>query len=176
MNCRAIPEAAARHAGLVMTQAASIASVLEPGELICPFIVIVRGDDRQSIEFEADSQDDAVSKAWDSLEQCKGQVDLWALAREGLRSTETEKEDILVVAVWGSGMAEPAIFVQGFRPRSKGAFALVGPVEVQDVPEESLSAVGQFFMEGVETHPKGRLWEEWRANDAQQTHAARREA
>jgi hypothetical protein len=172
MNSLALPEAASRYAGLVMTQAASIASVLEPGELICPFIVIAKGEDRQSIEFEADSQDEAVSKAWDSLEHYKDQVDLWALAREGLRSTQAEKKDVLVVAVWASGMLEPAIFVQGFRPQCKGGFSLVGPVEVQDLPEESLAGVGRSFMAGVEAHPKGRLWKEWRADDAQQSHAA----
>ena len=34
-----ITEAAAKHAGLVMAHAAAIASVLEPGELICPFLL-----------------------------------------------------------------------------------------------------------------------------------------
>lgn len=45
-----------RYAGLVMTQAASIASVLGRGELTCPFIVISKGEDRQAIEFEASTQ------------------------------------------------------------------------------------------------------------------------
>ena len=53
MTLNRIPDNVARHAGLVMAQAASIASVLEVGELICPFAVITKDENRQSIEFEA---------------------------------------------------------------------------------------------------------------------------
>ncbi len=166
MNPLAMPEAAARHAGLVMTHAAAIASVLEPEELICPFVVVAKGEDRQSIEFEADSQDEAVSKAWDSLEEYKSRVDLWALAREGLSTVDGVKVDVLVVAVWMPGMPEPVVFVQGFRPRCKGGFGLVGAVEVQDVPLETIEVIGRSFMEGVDAHPKGHLWQEWHLNDA----------
>jgi hypothetical protein len=77
--------ATARHAGLVMTQAASIASALKVGELICPFAVITKDEKRQSIEFEATTQDEAVSKGWDSFAALKHQVDIWSLAREGLQ-------------------------------------------------------------------------------------------
>lgn len=67
MSENRIPDSVARHAGLVMTQAASIASVLEVGELICPFAVITKDEKRQSIEFEVTTQDEAVSKGWDSF-------------------------------------------------------------------------------------------------------------
>ena len=77
-----IPDVVLRHAGLVMTHAAAIASVLEDGELICPFAVITKGENRQSIEFEASSQDEAVSQGWASLETYKEDFDLWAFARE----------------------------------------------------------------------------------------------
>jgi hypothetical protein len=86
MSQNRIPDNVARHAGLVMTQAASIASVLEVGELICPFAVITKDEKRQSIEFEATTQDEAVSKGWDSFATLKDQVDVWSLAREGLQT------------------------------------------------------------------------------------------
>lgn len=72
------------HAGLVMAQAANIASVLDVGELICPFAVVTKGDSRESINFEAATQDQAISEGWASLEKYKEYFDLWALAREGL--------------------------------------------------------------------------------------------
>jgi hypothetical protein len=59
-----------------MTQAASIASALKVGELICPFAVITKDEKRQSIEFEATTQDEAVSKGWDSFAALKHQVDM----------------------------------------------------------------------------------------------------
>ncbi len=87
-----------------MTQIASIASVLESGELVCPFAVITKGDNRQSIEFEARSQDEAVSEAWASLEKYKDHLDLWALAREGLLNGPIGKKDVLLVAAWPEGV------------------------------------------------------------------------
>jgi hypothetical protein len=43
-----VPDIVLRHAGLVMTQVAYIASVLKEGELVCPFAVIAKGENRQS--------------------------------------------------------------------------------------------------------------------------------
>jgi hypothetical protein len=110
-----------------MAQVASIASVLKVGELVCPFAVIARGDNRQSIAFEAPSQDEAVSEGWASLERYKDDVDLWAFAREGLINSPDGKEDVLVVAAWTHGMLEPVVFYRRFLPRTKGGFALAGP-------------------------------------------------
>jgi hypothetical protein len=76
MTLNRIPNSVARHAGLVMVQAASIASVLEVGELICPFAVIAKGEDCQSVEFEAATQEESVSKGWDSFATLKDQVDI----------------------------------------------------------------------------------------------------
>jgi hypothetical protein len=92
-----------------MTQIVSIASVLKNGELVCPFAVITKGDDRQSIEFEAQSQDEAVSEGWASLEKYKDHLDLWAFAREGLINGPNGKEDVLLVAAWTHGMPEKNI-------------------------------------------------------------------
>jgi hypothetical protein len=158
---RVVPDIVLRHAGLVMTQVASIASVLEDGELVCPFAVITKGENRQSIEFEALSQDEAVSDGWASLEKYKDHLDLWALAREGLISGPDGKEDVLVVAAWTHGMLEPVVFHQQFLPRVKGGFALVGPVVTQDQPEADLGRIADVFMEGVREHPKGYLWDSW---------------
>jgi hypothetical protein len=150
-----------RHAGLVMTQVASIASVLEDGELVCPFAVIAKGENRQSIEFEALSQDEAVSEGWASLEKYKDRLDLWAFAREGLIIGPHGKEDVLLVAAWTHGMLEPVVFLQRFLPRAKGGFALVGAIVAQDQPEAELNRIADAFMEGVREHPKGHLWDSW---------------
>jgi hypothetical protein len=156
-----VPDIVLRHAGLVMTQAASIASVLESGELICPFAVITKGENRQSIEFEAASQDEAVSEGWASLGKYEEHLDLWAFAREGLINGAEGKEDVLLVAAWAHGMAKPVIFLQRFLPRGRGGFALVGPIVAQDQPATELGRIADAFMEGVREHPKGHLWPSW---------------
>lgn len=161
-----IPENVVRHAGLVMMQAASIASVLQENELICPFIVIANGSNRQSIAFEAESQDQAIAEGWDSLEKYKDKVDLWGFAREGLRKGlskgSQEKSDVLVVAAWTHGMAEPVLFTQEFLPRAKGGFALLGPIVLQVKVE--LVGFSAAFTKGIDEHPKGRLWNSWHAS------------
>ena len=156
-----VPGIVLRHAGLVMTQVASIASVLEDDELVCPFAVISKGENRQSIAFEGLSQDEAVSEGWASLEKYKDHLDLWAFAREGLINGPGGKEDVLLVAAWTHGMLEPVVFFQRFLPRAKGGFALVGPLVAQDLPEAELDRIADAFMEGVREHPKGHLWDSW---------------
>ena len=145
-----------------MMQAASIASVLGEEELICPFAVISKGPDRQSVAFESETQDEAVSKGWASLEEWKGEIDLWAFAREGLVATPEGKVDVLVVAAWGPMMNEPVVFTQRFLPSTKGGFALLGPIEIQDLPVAELDRVAEAFSAGIAEHPKGGKWFEWK--------------
>jgi hypothetical protein len=161
-----IPDIVVCHAGLVMMQAASIASVLQEEELICPFIVITKGSNQQSIEFEAGTQDQAIAEGWDSLEKYKDKLDLWAFAREGLRKGLSKgpqvKSDVLVVAAWTHGMVEPVVFTQEFLPRAKGGFALLGPIVLQDTVETVGFAAA--FTKGIDKHPKGHLWNSWHAS------------
>jgi hypothetical protein len=157
-----LPNEVTRHAGLTMMQAASIASVLGEQELICPFAVISKGSDRQSVEFESETQDEAVSKGWASLDEWKDQIDLWAFAREGLVATPAGKVDVLVVAAWGPTMKEPVIFTQRFLPNTKGGFALLGPIGVQDLPLAELDRVADAFNAGIAEHPKAERWFEWK--------------
>lgn len=134
---------------------------MRPGELVCPFIVISKGEDRQSIEFKANTQDEAVSRGWASLDEYRTRVDLWAFAREGLINGPSGKEDVLSIAVWKPGMEEPAIFLQAFLPTGRGGFALLGPVVAQNQSPADLSRIADLFDDGVRAHPKGHLWKPW---------------
>jgi hypothetical protein len=147
---------------MVMAHAAVIASVLEPGQLICPFAVLAKDGNRESLEFEAESQEKAVALGWESLEKYKDHFDVWAFAREGLVSGPNGKEDVLVVATWTHGMGEPVVFTQGFLPIAKGGFSLVGPVVVEGQPETDLPRIRELFYAGIDKHPKGHLWASWR--------------
>lgn len=156
-----VPEAAAKHAGLVMAHAAAIASVLEPGELICPFVVVTKGENRQSIEFEAETQDQAVDRAWSSLAEYRDYIDLWAMAREGLIAGRDGKDDVLVVAAWAPEMSDAVVFTQRFRPKARG-FAIIGPLMMEREIGTEAQLVAEWFSEGIAQHPKGEYWEVWR--------------
>ena len=164
-----ITEAAAKHAGLVMAHAAAIASALEPGELICPFVVVTKGENRRSVEFESETQDQAVDRAWSSLAEYRGHIDLWAMAREGLIAGQTGKDDVLVVAVWAPEMSDAVVFTQRFRPKAQG-FAIVGPLTMEKEMGAESQLVARWFSEGIAEHPKGKYWGMWR--DAAQQIAA----
>lgn len=89
--------------GFVLAHAALIASGQGEGELICPFAVVVKDGNRQAIDFEAETQADAIDKGKASLDEYREKVDLWSLAREGLysvMSSEEPKTDVLLVSVW----------------------------------------------------------------------------
>jgi len=157
-----IPDAVVRHAGLVMMQLASIASNLEDGALVCPFAVVTKGTDRQSIAFESETQDEAVAKGWASLEQWKSNIDLWALAREGLVKSPRGKDDVLLVAAWTFGMAEPAMFTQRYERTERG-FRLPGPVAVDNLAPSAIKEIGEAFAAGIDEHPNAHFWNEWKA-------------
>jgi hypothetical protein len=155
--------------GFVLAHCAAIIEVMQPGELICPFVVLQKGKNRQTVEFESDSQHESVRRGWASLEQYKGLVDLWAFGREGLYGLKdsAERTDVLVVSVWSVATDSTVSLTQRFSPKHTGAFSLFGPVEIV-VDETELSAperdpLQSVVMKGVSQHPKGARWNEWRA-------------
>jgi|26BtaG_2_1085354.scaffolds.fasta_scaffold31013_2 hypothetical protein len=129
-------EIAARFGGFVLAHAALIASNLNGEELICPFVVVTKGDTRQVLDFEADTQEEAVEKGKASLADLQDQIDSWALAREGLRSQpgSAEKIDVLLVSAWAPGMDDPLVLIQAFNPAKTGNFCLFGPLEIVSFP------------------------------------------
>src|SRR5579875_1249359 len=162
MGSELLPAEILKHAGLVMAHAAAIVSRLKPGELICPFAVLTKGENRQSIAFEAATQDEAVSQGWDSLKKYKGCFDLWAFAREGLAKGDHGKVDVLVVAAWTRGMSEPVVFTQDFVPPDAGEFALVGPVAIIGKNHgDDLERIKQLFNGGIAEHPEGDRGAAW---------------
>ena len=161
-------ENAVRFGGFVLAHAAWIASDLQDSELICPIVVVTRGDAREVIPFEAESQAEAISMGNASLEELKNSVDAWALAREGLFSIpngDAGKKDVLTVSSWVEGLDEPITLQQLFNPNSKGEFGLIGgliiSVHGQIPPEDTHSKLRHIAMQGVIQHPHGKEWNRW---------------
>ena len=80
--------------------------------------------------------------------------------------SEGGKVDVLVFAAWGSDMAEPAMLIQQFLPKKKGGFTLLGPLVIQGLPESELPRAARSVSAGIEDHPKGHQWHEWKNSAA----------
>jgi hypothetical protein len=160
-------ESAARFGGFVMAHAALIASELVDGELVCPFAVVTKGENREVLNFEADTQAEAVEKGKASLLEFNDHVDLWALAREGLQShpDSPHKTDVLLVSAWARGMQKPLNLIQAFAPAHAGGFALLGELEILNdtevLPLESQAALLVHARAGIGSHPRNVPWVAW---------------
>jgi len=157
-----------RFGGLVLMHTALIASAQCEGELICPFAVVAKDDNRQTIEFEAETQEEAVANGKASLDEYQDSVDFWSLAREGLYSATGEegaKIDVLLVSVWEPGLDEPIEILQRFRPSAPGPFELLGTPEIfyegYAQQDESADAMQLLLSEGIVNHPSGEKWATW---------------
>lgn len=162
----AVYEAATLLAGFVLAHAAWSVSDLPEGQLLVPLVMIKEGSERQLVRFEAETQEEGISKAKEFVLVQKAAASTWAFAREGQINTATGYVDILVVEAWSNGMAEPITFIQPFQPFASGAFKLLGPaVPVVDgsmlSPEASEPHLAELYR-GVSSHGKAAsLWASW---------------
>lgn len=154
----------------MLAHAAWIASALSAGELICPFAVVVRGDEREVILFEAESQADAISRGKASFDELRPEVDKWSLAREGLYSIAGEnapKRDVIAVSSWAKGLDEALILQQLFEPAASGKFGLTGDIIISvhgmAPPGTAQKHLVEIAMKGVAQHPHGWKWGSWQA-------------
>jgi hypothetical protein len=154
-----------RFGAFVLAHCAAIAATNEPGDLICPFAVFTENGHRRSVDFESQTQDEAVAKGWIHFEQVAENVEYWALGREGFYNFADGRADVLVVTAWKQGMESAFTLLHRFRPTSTGAFQLVGSTELLingvlfTQPDHPF--LTKAIQEGIASHPKGALWETW---------------
>ena len=159
---------AVRFGGMVLAHAALIASDLEDGSLVCPFVIIETAGDRKVITFESDSQAESIERGKASFHEYKNKVGFWSFAREGLLSSvgsDQPKVDVLSVSVWKVGLEEPIILQQCFVPKSTGVFKLIGSLTISVhgmiPPEPTQTKLQMIALEGIKQHPHGELWVSW---------------
>lgn len=162
-----IPNQAVEFAGFVLAHCAAIADSNRAGELICPFAVVENDDGRQLVNFESETQEEAVSKGWASLGEAKSNAVSWAFGREGLyREPGGSAVDILTVTVWMPGMSEHYSVSQRFGRREDQAIYLIGTAELLKHEGDSAEPVEHWnekaLEHGIAKHPKGFKWSEWR--------------
>ena len=152
-------------AGFVLMHSAAIAEGNNADELICPFAILMNSQGRRVVDFEADTQQDAIEHGWACLDQSRERDELWSLAREGLKRTQTAALDVLAVSVWAPGQSEPFTVVQAFGRDSGRHFHLIGEPELfvggrDSIPVPSGWGVDALYR-GIASHPKGKRWSSW---------------
>jgi len=156
-----------RFGGMVLAHAALIASDLGEGELVCPFAIVTKDDNRELVPFEAESQAEAIENGKASLAEFKEHIDDWGFGREGLWSEPggTIKSDVLVVSAWTHGMDEPIVLMQRFRPATAGQFMLFGPVDIvidgRVLASEEAAPLRALVLDGIALHPSDVPWASW---------------
>jgi hypothetical protein len=162
-----IPDKGLEFAGFVLAHCAAIADVHRAGELICPFAIIEGDDGRQMIDFESETQEEAVAKGWASLSAAKSNRISWAFGREGIyRGQDGSAVDVLTVTVWTLGMKEHYSVLQRFGRGEGQEIYLFGEPElfkhIGDTAEPVKRWNKMAMERGATSHPKGAMWSHWR--------------
>lgn len=152
-------------AGFVLMHSAVIAEGNTSGELICPFAVLMNPQGRRIVNFEAATQHEAIELGWASLNESRNRKEMWSLAREGLKRTETSALDVLLVSVWAPDQFEPFTVVQAFGRESNGGFRLIDEPELlvggRDVISVPPGWGADALYRGIASHPQGQRWTSW---------------
>jgi hypothetical protein len=166
-----LPDKSIEYAGFVLTHCAAIADDNREGELICPFAVITSSAGREVLNFESETQEEAVSKGWASFAEAKRKGVWWAFGREGIyRAPDGTGTDVLTVTVWTPQMKLHHSFTQRFGRRSDQGIRLIGATELLKHEGEYAEPVERWnqsaLRRGIESHAQGARWEEWSRSDA----------
>lgn len=163
----ALPEEAIEFAGFVLVHCAAIADANREGELICPFSVLADSDGRQVVDFESDTQEEAVSRGWASLAEAQSKSVWWAFGREGIyRDPDGTGTDVLTVSVWIPRMKTHYSLLQRFSRGSDQAIHFIGEPEILRHETEAAEPVERWdksaLQRGVASHPRSEHWSSWR--------------
>lgn len=152
--------------GLVMAHSALIGNSLEPGELMVPYVITEQSGKREIINFEADSQEQAVDNANKTLIELTSKDGAWAYSQDGLITTENgNKQDVYFFKIWAKGMTNP---LEAYQMYDSTPFKLVGNIQILNFDETGLDMdkTEEFITaltDGINSHPTaGDKWESWR--------------
>jgi hypothetical protein len=163
-----IPEVAAVLAGFVLAHAAWSVSDPPNGEALVPLAVVVEHGERRLLRFQADTQEQAITKGKVAMRQAMTAADAWAFARDGLVERGGQKHHVLSVEFWSKGMTAPAVLVQEYEPlTASNRFRIIGDplivvAGVEQAPADVVDVV-KSVRAGIASHPKvASLWNSWR--------------
>ena len=162
-----IPDEAIEFAGFVLAHCAAVADSNRAGELICPFAVLRKSGQQEVVDFESETQAEAVENGWKSLPAAQSTRTGWAFSREGIFRSNGSAEDVLTVSTWLPAMKEHISVLQRFGRGPEQELVLQGEPELLIHEAEGATEVEYWnrtaLSRGIESHPQGKRWPEWRA-------------
>lgn len=159
-------------AGFTLAHAVWNVSDLTAADLLAPLAVIQERGERRLVRFEADSQEEAISRGKAATEEASASAEAWAFAREGLWRPHGEgapPQDVLLMDFWGTPMKTPASILQPFQRMAEGApFQLLSePIFVVDgrmMQSEDAGPLLAVLDEGIQSHGAvAPHWQGWQA-------------
>ena len=151
-------------AGFILAHSALIGSG-QDGEPLAPYAIYQAGENREAVNYPAESQEVAVENMQAEIEKYQNSVDAWASVQEGYVSSENVNQtDIYLIKVWVNGLKEPLKLYQAFDPKP---FKLKGNIKIMNFEETGLKLdESETFQnaldEGITSHTTANeKWESW---------------
>ena len=151
--------------GFIMAHSAAIGDSLAEHELMVPYAITINNGKRESMEFEAETQQQAVNAAEKKLLELSRSVEAWSYSQDGLVTLDNgEKQDVFFFKVWAEGMSEP---LQAYQMYKKHPFKLIGNIQILNYSESGLLTKEQEqfsagINQGIESLPTGsKKWALW---------------
>jgi len=151
-------------AGLILAHSALIGSG-QDGQAIAPYAIYQKAENREVVNYPAESQAIAVENMQTEISEYQHAVDAWASVQEGYISLDDDTQlDIYLVKIWAVGLKEPLKIYQAFEPMP---FKLRGNIKVMNYEETGLDLMQSekfhsALDEGINSHETaGKKWDSW---------------
>ncbi len=150
--------------GFTLAHSASVVDTLAADQAMVPYAITFQGEEQSLVNFEADTQQQAVAQAQEQLAQFTQTADAWTYSQEGVINNEQQQVSVLYFKVWLKGMH---VALEAYQAYSKAPFKLLGNVQVQNFNETGMqqSATDVFVAginQGVDIHPTAAAhWDNW---------------
>ncbi|KFZ36655.1 hypothetical protein HR45_15285 [Shewanella mangrovi] len=154
--------------GFTLAHSASVVETLEQDQAMVPFAITMQEDQQELVNFEAETQEQAVQQAEAKLAEFSNTFSAWCYGQEGMITLEDTPVHVMYFKVWLKGMTAP---LEAYQPIQKSPFKLLGNIQIQNFVEAGLEqAQGESFIaglnQGIDIHPAtASRWDSWFDNE-----------
>lgn len=145
--------------GYAFSHAVNVQNLIEPPELMVPYVVYWEGEQPTPVPYPASTQAFAIEKACAAREQRAPRVTGWASGREGTITFDNDvKHDVLLIEGWVPGLSLP---LEMFTCCRKAPFRLLNGFvwknhsQVRRTKEETREFMKE-FKRGILSQPFGQ--------------------
>ncbi|QSX33544.1 hypothetical protein JYB87_17840 [Shewanella avicenniae] len=155
--------------GFTLAHSASVVETLQADEVMVPYAITIKEEQQELVNFEAETQEQAIQQAESKLAEFSETVDAWCYGQEGAINQDDNTINVLYFKVWVKGMTAA---LEAYQPIQKSPFKLLSNIQIQNFAEAGLDeAEGENFIaglnQGVDIHPAtASRWDSWFDTDA----------